>query len=560
MFRHIYGITQAQKFRSCVWWVALFVTSLANAATAAPADNVSVVRSLANSVGPVLGSVKACPNIPQSRVLPIADEFRLVIKRVSSSEAEQEELARLFESSVAEGSKAIASGKLDCEEASRQLAELEQSLSKDPTQSSKDSTPSSKDSTPSGSITVPPSRPALPKPPAATTLAAANTTQGVTDTEIRFGIVVPLSGAFEAVGRQMKIGIDTAFNRTNDAGGINGRMLRLIPADDQSDPALTPGAMKQLYEQEKVFGFIGNVGTATAAAAVPFVLKQRVLLFGAFTGAQVLRNDPPDRYVFNYRASSNEEIQAIVQYLLKVRRLQPRQIAVFSAQDAYGDDDFAAVAKAIRKHGMDESGMIRLSYNRNTLNVDDAVKHLRSPNMEAKESPKMPARQIKAVIMFAPYRMAAKFIERTRDLYPAMMYANMAGVGTTKLADELTLLGPRFTRNVVVTQVAPPVSGYSNAVLDYKKALAKYFPGEKPAYVSLEAYIAASILIEAMKRVEPPASLDTEKLVDALEDMRGVDLGLGTELSFGRTEHQASHKVWGSTIDQQGQYVPLDLQ
>jgi len=559
MSRHIYGITQAQKFRSCAWWVALFVTSLANAATAATADNVGMVRSLASSVGPVLGSVRACPNIPQSRAQPIADEFKMVIKQVSSSGAEQEELARLFESFVAEGSKAITSGKLDCEAASRQLAELEQSLSKDLTPSSKDPTPSL---TPSGSNTVPSNRPAtapaLPKSPAATTLAAANTTQGVTDAEIRWGTVVPLSGPFEAVGRQMKIGIDTAFNRANDAGGIGGRMLRLIPADDRSDPALTPGAMKQLYEQEKVFGFIGNVGTATAAVAVPFVLKQRVLLFGAFTGAQVLRNDPPDRYVFNYRASSNEEVQAIVQYLVKVRRLPPKQIAVFSAQDAYGDDDFAAVAKAIRKQGLGESGMVRLSFNRNTLNVDDAVKHLRSPHTG--ESPKMPARQIKAVIMFAPYRIAAKFIEKTRDLYPAMIYANMAGVGTTKLADELTLLGPRFTTNVVVTQVAPPVSGYSNAVLDYKKALAKYFPGEKPAYVSLEAYIAANVLIEAMKRVDPPESLDTEKLVDALENMRGVDFGLGTELSFGRTEHQASHKVWGSTLNQQGQYVPLDLQ
>jgi len=30
----------------------------------------------------------------------------------------------------------------------------------------------------------------------------------------------------------MKLGIDTAFNRVNDAGGIEGRMLKLIAADD----------------------------------------------------------------------------------------------------------------------------------------------------------------------------------------------------------------------------------------------------------------------------------------------------------------------------------------
>ncbi|WP_436428929.1 hypothetical protein, partial [Enterococcus faecium] len=30
----------------------------------------------------------------------------------------------------------------------------------------------------------------------------------------------------------MKLGIDAAFNRVNDAGGVEGRMLRLIAADD----------------------------------------------------------------------------------------------------------------------------------------------------------------------------------------------------------------------------------------------------------------------------------------------------------------------------------------
>jgi len=33
--------------------------------------------------------------------------------------------------------------------------------------------------------------------------------------------------------------------------------------------------------------------------------------------------DPPDRYVFNYRASYAEETDAVVRYLVKVRRLKP---------------------------------------------------------------------------------------------------------------------------------------------------------------------------------------------------------------------------------------------
>jgi branched-chain amino acid transport system substrate-binding protein len=37
----------------------------------------------------------------------------------------------------------------------------------------------------------------------------------------------------------------------------------------------------------------------------------------------------------------------------------------------------------------------------------------------------------------AHLRAAAKFIEKTRDLYPTMIYTNVSLVGSTALADEL---------------------------------------------------------------------------------------------------------------------------
>ena len=64
--------------------------------------------------------------------------------------------------------------------------------------------------------------------------------------------------------------------------------------------------MKHLYEKEQVFGVIGNVGTPTAVVALPYALERKMLFFGAFTGAGLLRNDPPDRYVFNYRCAAHE--------------------------------------------------------------------------------------------------------------------------------------------------------------------------------------------------------------------------------------------------------------
>jgi ABC-type branched-subunit amino acid transport system substrate-binding protein len=165
---------------------------------------------------------------------------------------------------------------------------------------------------------------------------------------------------------------------------------------------------------------------------------------------------------------------------------------------------------------------------------------------------------VRAIIMAASYRAAAKFIEKTRALYPEMIFSSISGVGATALADELKLLGPRYTSGVIVTQVVPAVSGFSSAVLDYKNALAKYFPGEAPDYASMEGFVAANILIDALKRTGP--QLDTERLVDALESTRNLDLGLGVPLSFSRSDHQASHKIWGTALDEAGRFQPLELE
>ena len=515
--------------------IFLFSALLAGTAGAAAGDKTDVVRDLAGRVGPIVGSALACRDIARPRIQLIVDKFTAVITEASSNEAERSDLTQLLDRSVADGRGAVTTGRIDCRSADRQLADLERSIA------GPGPSPS-----PSLSAVIAPSAAAATAPTAPVPVSSTPV-RGITDREIRFGMAAPFSGSAKELGRQMKLGIDTAFNRVNEAGGVEGRMLKLIAADDGYEPSRTPDAMKQLYEKDQVFGVIGNVGTPTAVVAVPYALERRMLFFGAFTGANVLRHDPPDRYVFNYRASYAEETDAVVRYLVKLRRIPPRQIAVFAQQDTYGDSGFAGVAKAVRSLGASDAAIVRLNYKRNTVDVDEAINQL-----------KLQKPPIKAVVMVATYRAAAKFIERTHDLYPGLLYTNVSFVGSTALADELMLLGPRYASGVIVTQVVPAVSGYSSAVLEYKNALAKYFPGEAPDYVSLEGYVAANVLIQGLRRTGP--QLDTEKLIDVLENTRNFDLGLGASLSFGRAEHQASHKIWGTALDDNGKYQAIELE
>src|SRR5262249_32275785 len=73
------------------------------------------------------------------------------------------------------------------------------------------------------------------------------TFRGVTDSEIRFGISAPFTGPAKELGQNIRLGIETAFRAANANGGVFGRQLRLVAADDGYDPTRTGAAMKQLF-------------------------------------------------------------------------------------------------------------------------------------------------------------------------------------------------------------------------------------------------------------------------------------------------------------------------
>jgi ABC-type branched-subunit amino acid transport system substrate-binding protein len=368
----------------------------------------------------------------------------------------------------------------------------------------------------------------------------------VLDDELVLGMVASFTGSNKERGRAMRLGWETALAEANEAGGIHGRKLRLVAYDDGYDPARTGPAMKEVVEVQGAFAIVGNVGTATAAVAVPYCAEKDCVFFGALSGADLLRKSPPDRHVFNFRAGLAAEAAAAVRYLVDVRRLSPARIAVLAQEDDFGLSGRKGALRQLASYGVPEADVLKLGYPRNTADVRDALAKLRER-----------AADVDAVVMVATYKPAATFVRKTKeadlDLFLTTVSADSNG-----LAEELVVSGPRYTKDVLLTQVVPVPTSPATTLIRYRKALEKHAPGEKPGSTSLEAWIGAQIFLEGLRRAG--RGLDTGRLVAALEGIQGWDLGIGAPITFGAGDHQGSDGVWGWLLQPDGSYRQVDLE
>jgi branched-chain amino acid transport system substrate-binding protein len=190
---------------------------------------------------------------------------------------------------------------------------------------------------------------------------------------IKLGMSAAMSGPAQSLGTDMRAGLESYFARVNQEGGVSGRPLELIVKDDGYVPEEAIRNMHALIDKENVLAVIGNVGTPTAQVTVPIGIEKKTLMFGFFTGAGLLRTKPPNRYVFNYRASYGQETAAMVQGLL-ARGILPYEIAIFAQDDAYGDAGYAGVMRGLEAAGnLPGQGLVQGRYERNTLDVEKAL-------------------------------------------------------------------------------------------------------------------------------------------------------------------------------------------
>ncbi|RVU47354.1 ABC transporter substrate-binding protein [Rubrivivax rivuli] len=347
---------------------------------------------------------------------------------------------------------------------------------------------------------------------AAAALALPTWAQG--ERRILLGQSAAMSGPAAQLGLQMNRGARIFFERLNAEGGVNGRRIELRAMDDGYEPERCAVNTRTLIDDE-VFALFGYVGTPTSLAALPLVTAANIPFFGAFTGAEALR-EPFNRNVFHVRASYYDETALIVKQLTALGR---KKIAVFRQNDSYGQAGLDGVLRALKAQQLAPAAVGLVE--RNSVNVAAAVQAI---------VPAMPD----AVVQISAYKSCAAFVREARKAGYGGTFYNVSFVGTQALADELGKDG----LGVVVSQVMPfPFSTTNALAREYLDAVKRAGGDATANYSSIEGYLAAKVLAEGLRRAG--GNPTRASLVDALESMQRYDAG-GFQVSFGPRNRRGS--------------------
>jgi branched-chain amino acid transport system substrate-binding protein len=357
---------------------------------------------------------------------------------------------------------------------------------------------------------------------------------GVSEREILIGSCSALEGPSHFLGMETVTGAKTYFDMINDAGGVDGRKLKLVSYDDSYDPAKTEGCFNRLMEQ-KVFALGFFVGTPTAVKYLPLAESNKIPLVGLFTGAQTLYV-PSRHWVVNVRASYFDETREQMDGLWGT--LGYKKIGVIYPEDPFGATVLEGVKTALKTHGAEP--VAAASYQRQTSQVGGAIDTVRAANPEA-------------VVLVGPANTVAPILKQAHAKGWKPLFLTVSFVGTDDLIQE----AGQDAEGVVVTQVVPPyyLTEYKTVAL-YRRTLGKYYPSAQPNFVSLEGFVDAMVLVEGLKKAGK--ELTREGLIRGIESLHEVDLGLGPKLklNYSSKEHKGFDNVI-PTVVRGGRAVPF---
>lgn len=159
--------------------------------------------------------------------------------------------------------------------------------------------------------------------------------------EIKIGLACPLTGVSAQDGESIKKGVELAIEKVNSKGGINSKQVKLVVADDKTDPKEGAIVANKLAQDKSILAIVGHFNSSATLAGAPIYNKEKVVHISPGSSSPAVTNAGP--YTFRVITTDAYQGKYVAEWALKDEGF--KKIAVIYENTDYGkglSDVFAA--------------------------------------------------------------------------------------------------------------------------------------------------------------------------------------------------------------------------
>ena len=345
--------------------------------------------------------------------------------------------------------------------------------------------------------------------------------QGVSDTEIVVGDILPLTGPPALLGVAHNIGVKLAVAEANAAGGIHGRKVRLISEDDGYVVSRTIQGVRKLVTVDKVFALTSLSGSGQGQAALPLVKQLGVPAISTISFSDDLHT-PVVKNVFVFGTKHPLVAEQLTDALAS--RYPGKKWAAVTQDDEYGDlsrQGFEAVQKA-KKLNVVSTAVYKKGQ------VDFSSEMLR-------------AKEAGAEVLYAG-GVVGENVAMAKELERLGLRIPVGISYVSRVPVALKLMGTAGNNVYVLDYVVAEESDKGKAFLAKAKALLSADDFAKINRFTFTGYAGAKTMFEAFGRCGK--ALTWSCTVTQLEGIKDYDTGvMSSPVSFSPTNHLSLQKL-----------------
>ena len=196
---------------------------------------------------------------------------------------------------------------------------------------------------------------------------------GASDTDIKIGQTIPHSGPGSLYGVLGRVG-EAYFQMLNEKGGINGRKVKFISADDAYSAPKAVEQTRRLVEQEEVLALYGSLGTAPQTAVHKYLNSKGVPQLLLNTGASKWNNPKEFKWTMAGLPLYPTEARILAKYTLSVK--PNAKVAILYQNDDFGRDFLGPFKDELAKAGGNAKVIAEATYDLTDPTVDSQLINL----------------------------------------------------------------------------------------------------------------------------------------------------------------------------------------